>query len=397
MTPNIRNEAEMLRDRIVGWRRALHQIPELQGDTVETEAMIAGTLREIGIEEVRTGVGGHGVTALIRGALPGKCLGIRADCDALPIREETGLPFASRNGCMHACGHDAHTAMALGAARLLSAKRGELRGSVKFIFQPYEEGGQGALSMIRDGVLRDPAVDALIALHIGNIMGTEYESGDVILTSAPSSANIYGFSAVFRGKGTHLASLDQGVSPLPMASRAVLLLEKMDREERARGGHSAAAVTVVRGGVRNNIVPDECVIEGSIRSFDRGKHLEFIARYQEECRKIAEECGGTVRFETVTDVPCTENAPALYRRFREAAASVVSPEHLKTLGKAPLMGEDFAYFSEEVPSLYFYYCSKPADGPCYPHHHAKFDISEADLPLGSALFAEFALHWQDEH
>ena len=387
-------DAEMLRNQIIGWRRALHEIPELQGETVRTGALIAEILRKIGIEEVRTGVGGHGVTALIRGALPGKCLGIRADCDALPIREETGLPFASENGCMHACGHDAHVAMALGAAALLWEKRGELRGSVKFIFQPYEEGGQGALSMIRDGVLLDPSVDAMTALHIGNIMGTEYESGDVVLTSAPSSANIYGFKAIFRGKGTHLASLDQGTSPLPMASRAVLLLEEMNREEKARGEHFAAAVTMVHGGVRNNIVPDECTVEGSIRSFDRRKHLDFIARYQEACLKIAEECGGTVRFETVTDVPCTENDPALYRRFSDVAASIVPQEHLKILEKAPLMGEDFAYFSEKVPSLYFYYCSKPASGPCYPHHHPKFDIREADLPMGSALFAEFALRWQ---
>ena len=394
MTLRTRNDAEMLRDQIIGWRRAFHEIPELQGDTPKTEALIAKILQEIGIEEIRTGVGGHGVTAVIRGALPGKCLAVRADCDALPVREETGLPFASKNGCMHACGHDAHTAMALGAAALLWERREELRGSVKFIFQPYEEGGQGALSMIRDGVLLDPAVDAMIALHIGNIMGTEYESGDVVLTSAPSSANIYGFKAAFRGKGTHLASLEQGTSPLPMASRAVLLLEKMNREEKARGEHFAAAVTMIHGGVRNNIVPDECTVEGSIRSFDRRKHLDFIARFQEACQKIAEECGGTVRFETVTDVPCTENDPALYSRFSAIAGSVVPPEHLKILEKAPLMGEDFAHFSEKVPSLYFYYCSKPEDGPCYPHHHPKFDIREDDLPLGSALFAEYALRWQ---
>ena len=394
MALRTRNEAEMIRDRIIGWRRAFHEIPELQDEILRTEALIAETLRSVGIEEIRTGVGGHGVTAVIRGALPGKCLAIRADCDALPIREETGLPFASQNGCMHACGHDAHLAMALGAAALLWARREELRGTVKFIFQPYEEGGRGALQMIRDGVLEDPKVDNMIALHIGNIMGMEYESGDVVVTPAPSSANIYGFRATFRGNGTHLASLEQGIDPLPMASRAVLLLREMNQEKKVRGEHFAAAVTMVHGGVRNNIVPDECTVEGSIRSFDRRKHLDFIARFQEECRLIAEESGGTVRFETVTDVPCTENDPALYRRFSAVAASVVAPEHLKTLETAPLMGEDFACFSEKVPSFYFYYCSKPENGPCYPHHHPKFDINEADLPLGSALFTEFALHWQ---
>ncbi|MBQ6542341.1 MAG: amidohydrolase [Lachnospiraceae bacterium] len=387
-------EAEALRGKIIGWRRAFHQIPELQGETVMTEALISETLHSIGIEEVRTGVGGHGVTALIRGALPGKCLAIRADCDALPIREETGLPFASENGNMHACGHDAHTAMALGAAALLWARKAELRGTVKFIFQPYEEGGRGALSMIRDGVLTDPKVDAMIALHIGNIMGAEYESGDVVHTAEPASANIYGFKAVFRGKGTHLANLSDGINPLFMASRAALRLEELRLEALKAGERVASAVTVIQGGTRNNIVPDTAEIQGSIRSFDREKHKAFIARFQEECGRIAAEHGGSVFYETMTDVPCTINDPKLHRRFTEIASRIISPEHMKALKQAPLMGEDYSYFSELVPSLYFYYCSKPADGPCYPHHHPKFDISEKTLPLGAALFTEFALQWQ---
>ena len=367
----ILNDAEALREKIVSWRRAFHR------------------------KEIETGIGGHGVTAVIRGGLPGKCLGIRADCDALPIREETGLPFASENGNMHACGHDAHTAMALGAAALLQARSEELRGNVKFIFQPYEEGGRGALGMIRSGALEAPKTDAVIALHIGNIMGLQYDSGDVVHTAAPASANIYGFKAVFRGKGTHLATLSEGVNPHLMASKAVLLLEEMRTEALAAGEEVAAAVTMVHGGIRNNIVPDECTIDGSIRSFDREAHKVFIARYQENCRKIAEECCGTVRFETVTDVPCTENDPELHRRFVRIASRIIPPEHMKPLEKAPLIGEDFAYFSERVPSLYFYFCSKPSAGPVYPHHHPKFDINESDLPLGSALFAEFALHWQE--
>ena len=395
MKAQILNDAEALREKIVSWRRAFHRIPELQGETPKTEALIAETLWELGVEEVRTGVGGHGVTAVIRGGLPGKCLAIRADCDALPIREETGLPFASENGNMHACGHDAHTAMALGAAALLMERRGKLRGSVKFIFQPYEEGGRGAIAMIRDGALEGPKPAAMIALHIGNIMGAGFDSGDVVHTAEPSSANIYGFKAVFTGKGTHLATLSEGVNPLLIASKAALRLEEMRTEALATGEQIAAAVTMMHGGVRNNIVPDECVIDGSIRSFDREAQKSFIARYQENCREIAEAYGGTVRFETVTDVPCTENDPELHRRFVRIASRIIPPEHMKPLEKAPLMGEDFAYFSERVSSLYFYFCSKPSDGPVYPHHHPKFDINESDLPLGSALFTEFALHWQE--
>ena len=391
---NVWNDAEKIRERIVAWRRAFHQIPELQGETPKTEALIAETLRSVGIKEIRTGVGGHGVTALIRGALPGKCLAIRADCDALPIREETGLPFASQNGCMHACGHDAHTAMVLGAAALLWEHRDELRGTVKMVFQPYEEGGKGAPAMIRDGVLQDPKVDAMIGLHIGNIMGLQYDSGDVIASPDPVSACIYGFKATLRGKGAHVATPEQAVDPVQMSAEAALWLREMVARERAEGEVLVGSVTTIHGGVRNNIIPDTCVIEGSIRAFDQKKHDAYCASFRNFCEKTARKRGGSVEFETVTQAPSTKNDQALYERFMEIAGAIVPAEKLKRLQSAPYMGEDFAYFSDCVPSLYFYLCSKPENGPCYPHHHPKFDIREKDLPLGSALFTEFALHWQ---
>ena len=385
------HDAEALQEKIVAWGRAFHRIPELQGETILTEAMIAETLRSIGIEEVRTGVGGHGVTAVIRGALPGKCLAIRADCDALPIREETGLPFASVNGNMHACGHDAHTAMALGAAALLWARRAELQGTVKMVFQPYEEGGRGAQAMIRDGVLFGPKVDAMIGLHTGNIMGTEYESGDVIASPEPVSACIYGFRAVFQGKGAHVATPEEAVDPVGMAAEAALGLKEMILRVRETGGQAVGSVTTIHGGVRNNIIPDSCQIEGSIRAFDPEKQEAYCESFRALCRGIAEKRGGSVSFETVTQAPSTQNDLEMYERFMEIAGGIVAASKLKRLARAPFMGEDFAYFAQLVPSLYFYLCSKPENGPCYPHHHPKFDISEKTLPLGAALFTEFAL------
>ena len=176
---NLKEEAFALQEQIVAWRREFHQCPELKMDTPITSGKIVRILKEIGIEEICSGVGGNGVTAVIHGALPGKCLGIRADCDGLPIREETGLPFASTNGNMHACGHDAHTAMALGAAKILWNHRDELHGSVKFVFQPYEEGIGGAKAMIADGVMENPHIDAMIALHTGVVGHPDSVSGDL--------------------------------------------------------------------------------------------------------------------------------------------------------------------------------------------------------------------------
>ena len=165
---NTKDFAKAVEDQVIGWRRELHQCPELGMKTVETEKIILRVLEEIGIDEVRSGIGGedcHGVAAVIHGALPGKCLGIRADCDALPILEETGLSFASKNpGCMHACGHDGHTAMGLGIAKILYENRDKLKGTVKMIWQPGEEGDNGALKMIEDGVLENPKVDAMIGV-----------------------------------------------------------------------------------------------------------------------------------------------------------------------------------------------------------------------------------------
>lgn len=381
--------------KIISWRRWFHANPELRDNTVMTEARISEALKDMGISDVLTGVGGRGVVATIRGGLPGKCLAIRADCDGLPIREETGLPFASVNGSMHACGHDAHMAMALGAAEVLRKHRDEIKGSVKLVFQPYEEGGRGAQRMIADGALRSPDADAIIALHIGNIMGMGYDSGDVVVSPKHTSACIYGFKATFHGKGTHVCTPHLGIDPVFMACSAVVEIQSLLSREKDPLEAAVIGVCMIHGGSRNNSIPDECSIEGSIRSFSREVHERYCRRFREICRSVAEGLRGTVDFETVTEVPSTKIDPDLYRRFLEVAGTVVPPDRLKIQEHAPLMGEDFAYFSDEVPALYFYVCSKPVEGECFPHHHPKFDIDEAQMIRGTALLSEFALHWQD--
>lgn len=383
--------ARALNPRIVAWRRTLHAMPELKMDTPNTERMIVSALNEIGIGNIRMGVGGHGVIAYIEGRLPGKCLAIRADCDGLPIREETGLPFASENGCMHACGHDAHTAIALGAAKLIHERRERLHGSVKLIFQPYEEGDGGAKRMIADGVLDSPRVDAVIALHNAPDVEGQYRAGDILLANGPSSANIYAYRAEFHGTGAHVAKSATAVNPVYMACDAVMRIEELAKADAA----TINAVPLIHAGVRNNIIPETCVVEGSIRSFDRKKHRETVKAVHTILEAAARERGGSVCVETTIDLMATENDSALRERFRAVASELFPGGVLNEKGEREGIGEDFARYADSVPGLYFFLCTHP-DGTAYPLHSPRFALNEDVLHIGSAAFAAFALSWQEE-
>ena len=367
---------------VVSWRRALHAMPELRMDTPKTEAYIAGELKKLGAEDICTGVGGHGVTAYIRGALPGKTLALRADCDGLPIREETGLPFASQNGTMHACGHDAHTAMALGAAKLLLTQRHRLQGNVKLIFQPFEEGDGGAKAMLADGVLE--GVDAIIGLHNHVTPDDDYIPGDILVTEGPSSANIFAYEATFRGPGGHVAHSRSIPNPVHAACRAVAEIASLPEP----GPETVCAVTVVNGGTRNNILPTECTIAGSVRAFDPTLHN--ILRRQ--VTDILQSAGAELN--TTIDVMSTAIDPHLLRRFCTIADRLYPERGCQRLKKRDMIGEDFARFAEKVPGIYFFLHDRP-EGECYPLHHPKFDVNEAVLPKGSQLLAAFALDWQN--
>ena len=355
-------------------------------ETVQTEAYIVNALQEMGIQDIRSGVGGHGVVALIQGKLPGKCVAIRADCDGLPIREETGLPFASKNGNMHACGHDAHTAMGLGAAKLLLEFREHLQGSVKLIFQPYEEGDRGAAAMLKAGVLNNPKVDAIIALHNHVTPNDAFRAGDILVTDQPTSANIYAYNATFHGPGSHVCLSRTTPNPVHMACKAVAEIAALPEP----GPETVNAVTVVQGGARNNIVPTSCTIAGSIRSFDPA--LQKIMRSQVDTilHKCAADAGGTVEIETTIDVMSTRIDPALFDSFCKVANALYPERSCQHLVQRDMIGEDFARYADRVPGLYFFLHDRP-EGTCYPLHHPKFDINEQVLHKGSALFAAFAL------
>ena len=395
MFHEILQASQAMADELTLWRRAIHQYPELKMDTPVTEAYICSVLQAIGITDIRSGIGGHGVAAVIQGAHPGKCLGIRVDCDALPIPEETGLPFAAQNGNMHACGHDAHTAAGLGAAKLLWERRDTLAGSVKLIFQPYEEGDGGAKAMIADGVMENPHVDAVIGFHTGCIMGEQYENGDIVFTDQPDSANIYAFRATFHGESAHVCSPQKGADAIFMACSAVMNLQEIMNRERDPNETAILSVNTIHGGQRNNVVADRCTIEGTIRTFNRNTHKYYIDRLHQICQAVATMMRGTVEIETTIDVMATEINADLYHRFASVAAQMVSARQIRRYEPIAPSGEDFARFADLVPAMHFFVCSKPT-GICYPHHHPKFDIDEGTLPVSAALFAGFALSWQDQ-
>ena len=393
---DIKQEAQKLQPQIVAWRREFHQCPELKMDTVITAGKIETILKEIGVEDIRTGVGGNGIACTIHGDAPGKCLGIRADCDGLPIREETGLPFASTNGNMHACGHDAHTAMALGAVKLLWGYRSHLPGKVKFIFQPYEEGDGGAKAMLADNVLEDPHVDNMIALHTGNLMGSQFTAGDIGYHPEVSSFAIRPFRVKFMGKGTHACAPHKGADPVLTACYAVVQLQALLSRERDPVRPVIVSVSVIHGGVRNNVVPDDCYIEGTIRSTSREEQDYYFKRVGEICRDVAASMRGSVEVEQIFDLMPTVNAPEMVAKFLKIAPKVVGPERVKRIEHLEPVGEDFARFADIVPSLYFFHCSAFGDERDHPHHNPKFDIDESVLWSGTALFAQFALDWQKE-
>lgn len=396
---NTRELAKAIEDQMIGWRRELHQCPELGMKTVKTEKIILRVLDEIGIKEVRSGIGGpdcHGVAAVIRGALPGRCLGIRADCDALPILEETGLPYASQNpGCMHACGHDGHTAMGLGIAKILYENRDKLCGAVKMIWQPGEEGDDGALKMIEDGVLENPSVDAMIGQHSGTSRFQEVKPGQIGWTWDPSSFCITGWWARFQGKSAHIAEPHLGVDPLLTACYAVTELQAVLSREKQPSKPAICAVSMFHAGEKNNIIPASCSLEGSIRSNNEEDQTYYFQRLKEIFAGIAKAMRCTVEVGCGHYLGTTDNDPEMVKKLVPIAKKVLGDDNVVEVKIAIPGGEDFSEFTKRVPCVYYYHGGNFGDERDYPQHSSKFDLNEKTFWSGVAVMTQFALDWQE--
>ena len=373
------------RAELVATRRDIHAHPELKYEERRTAGLVDERLRALGYETT-TGVGRTGVVTTLSGAQPGRCVLLRADMDALPLQELNEVPYASRTpNVMHACGHDGHTAMALTAARMLRRLDPPAHGSIKFMFQPAEEGGNGAVAMIEDGVLDSPAVDAAFGCHLWSHLDT----GKISLVDGPFMASVDEFVIHVTGTGGHGAMPHETRDPVLAAAHVVTALQQI--AARNVNPLEAAVVTIgaIHGGEAFNIVPSEVVLKGTARSFDNAVwealpgHIERVAEHT----AAAFDCAAEVEFRRL--MRPTVNDADMAELVREVAREVVGPENI--LEERTMGGEDFAEVLARVPGCYFFVGARnEAAGIVHPHHSPHFDVDEAALPIGARMLAGIA-------
>lgn len=380
-------EAKQIKDWIIDIRRQLHQHPELAYEEVKTSALVRRYLDELQIP-YRYPVAETGVVALI-GYGSGPCVALRADMDALPIEEEADVPFRSRvPGKMHACGHDAHTAMLLGAARLLKQRENELPGTVKLIFQPAEEGGAGGYRMCEEGALEDPPVQRIFGLHVwpfGSVGQLAGRPGT--LMAAATSIDVK-----MTGKGGHAAMPHLAIDPVATASKIIVELQTLVSRELNPLEPGVISITMVRAGETFNVIPQAVHMRGTIRSLSLDG-MEFLKRRLVEVATgigRANRCDVEVKFSGI-GYPPTVNDEALWEFAREVAGELIGADNVLEI--PPVMGgEDFSFYTQRVPGMFaFLAVGDEHSGAAYPVHHPKFTLNEDALPVGSALHAAFAL------
>lgn len=396
-------EYQAIEPKVIEWRHDIHQNPELSNREFKTAEKIAAHLKSLGME-VETGVAHTGVVGVLKGDRPGKVVALRADIDALPVRERNDLPFKSEVtteflgeevGVMHACGHDTHTAILMGVAEILSGHRDQINGTVKFIFQPAEEGpppGEegGALLMVKEGVLKNPDVDAIFGLHINSQtpVGTiRYKSGGVMAAAQE-------FTIRVRGKQSHGSQPWSGVDPILISAKIIDGLQTIISRE-ANLTNEAAVITVgkIKSGVRFNIIPESAEMIGTIRTLDYEMKDQINRRMEEMVTGIAKAYKGeaTLTIRDATDI--TYNDPALVEQMLPTLQRVAGAENVKN-SKAVTGAEDFSYFQREVPGFFFFLGGMtPGNTESFPHHTPDFKIDDAGMLLGVRAMTELTLDY----
>jgi amidohydrolase len=389
---------------VVKHRRHIHQNPELSNREFETAKYVARHLKRLGIE-ARTGVAKTGVVGVLRGGKPGPVVALRADMDALPVTEETDLPFRSKArarydgkdvGVMHACAHDAHTGMLLGAAEVISQLREQWPGTVVFIFQPAEESpplGEegGAELMVKEGVLtRDPKPEVIFGQHV--LSG--WAAGEVGVRAGAMLASAEDVEITVVGKGAHGAAPWNGVDPIVVASQIVLALQTIpSRQMDVTKAPVIVTIGKIEGGTRNNIIPDTVTMKGTLRALDPQMRLQLRERVQRTAESVGQAAGATVKvsFGEYNSYPVTTNDPKLTARMRPTLQRVAGD---KLLEVQPILGgEDFSFFAQEIPGLYLFLGGRPPAVPAegFPSNHSpRFMIDESVLELGVRTLAHLA-------
>jgi amidohydrolase len=395
VTSTLHDAVDEILPGLVADRRHLHEHPELGMQEYETARFVADRLRQLGLDDLRTGIANTGVTALIRGTGTGlnadRVLMLRADMDALPIEEENDVEYRSQTpGVMHACGHDAHTAILLATSRLLMERRGEFAGTVKVLFQPAEEAQPGgAKPMIEAGVLEEPHVDASFGLH----MAQDLDLGKVEARPGASTANSDRFYITVQGKGGHGAAPETTVDPIVVASQIVLAIQTLVSRETDPLASAVVTIGAFNAGSAPNVIPDTAELVGSMRTFDTA-HRDYLAeRLDTLATKIATAMGATATLRFVRGYPSVVNDEGMFEIVRAAASEIVGPDNF-VLKDVSMGGEDMSYFLQEVPGCFFHVGSRNPDrGLIWGHHHPKFDIDEASLGIGTEVMVTSVLRY----
>ncbi len=393
MKHQLLQEAAKIQDKLTAWRHSLHQIPELGLTLPKTSAFIKEQLTAMGItfqeyEDISC------ITAVLgstdRGN--GKCFLLRSDMDALPMTEESGEPFSSKNGHMHACGHDLHAAILLGAAKLLKEHEKELNGAVKLLFQSGEETFDGAKAAIETGILENPHVDAAFAMHVTSIM-----ANNVIIYGPYPMSSVYGFRITLTGKGTHGSTPQLGIDPINTGVHIHLALQELISREVPASEEAVLTIGHFSGGAVPNVIPEHATLEGTLRTFKPELRATLIQRIHEVIESVSKTYRTEVQIEVLSDVPAVTCDAGLNQ---EILSSVKSLDD--TVGLYPLyhvMGsEDFAFISEKIPSSYFCLgAGLPDKNEWISQHNPKVRFVDECLPLGAAVYAKAAMDWLNAH
>jgi amidohydrolase len=396
----IDDAAKTVEPKVIEYRRDIHQHPELGNREFRTSKLIADRLKQLGIE-VRTPIAHTGVVGILRGGKPGRVVGLRADMDALPVTEQVDLPFKStvrstyngqEVGVMHACGHDAHVAILLGVAEVLSSVRSDLPGTVVFLFQPAEEGAPqgeegGAALMVKEGALDNPKVDAVFGLHVTSRIAV----GQISYRPGAEMAAVDSFRIKVHGKQTHGAYPWLGVDPIVVASQIVLALQTIpSRQLDVSLAPAVVTVGAIHGGVRNNIIPDDVEMIGTIRSLDETMRSDIHQRIKRTAVDIASSGGAKADVTIETGYPVTYNDPALTEKMAPTLRKVSSD----VIVMNPTLGaEDFSFYQQKVPGLFFFLGTRPKNQTAEQaasNHSPLFYVDESGLGLGIRAMARVA-------
>lgn len=401
----IDQKADAIENQVIEWRRYFHENPELSNREFNTAKKVADHLRSLGLE-VETEVAHTGVVALLKGGKPGPVVALRADMDALPVVERTDVPFKStvmgeyqgnEVGVMHACGHDTHIAILMGVAQILTEMKDDLEGTVKFIFQPAEEGAPageegGAELMVKEGVLDNPSVDAIFGLHISDdtpVGVLEYRSEGIM-------AAVNSYSIQIKGKQAHGSAPWTGVDPIVTAAQIINNIQTIvSRNLPLTKQAAVVTVGIIRGGVRNNIIPEEVYLEGTIRTLDADMREILFNRLETIVTNTAESNGAEAILTINKGYPITYNDPELTAMMLPTLQETAGEENVAYID-AITGAEDFSFFQEKVPGLYFFLGGLPEGGTAWGHHTPDFYVSEDGLKLGIRTMANLVIDYFEQ-